>query len=780
MTPSSGPVGLPFTITGTGFGASGGSNTRVKIGGVAAPLSLWNDTTITGTIPGLAAGSYPVVVERQQGADVQASTVGAFAVTAPQVYALAPSSGPIGASFTLSGESFGPYAGSLSVVLVGGTTAPLSLWNDATIKGTIPGALSPGSYPLVAVRLTADGGRVESSSMTFQVAVPFAAQMAPSTGPVGIPFTLTGSGFGAYAGSNTRVRIGGVLAPLSLWNDTTITGTIPGLSTGTYTVCVEIQQGADVVVSTITAFGVVAPQPDSLTPTSGPIGAPFTITGAGFGPYAGSLTRVLIGGVAAPLSLWNDAKITGTVPGAVAAGTQTIVVERATSSGFVVDSDPGQFFVSQPEVSSLAPSSAPIGAPFTIHGTSFGSYAGSLTTVLIGGVAAPLSLWNDTTITGTVPGQLSAGAQSVVVRRTAGGVNADAAAGTLTVVVPVVSTITPNSGDAGSAFELDGAGFGPYAGSLTKVLVGGVAASLSLWNDTVIRGVIPDSLAVGTYTVVVVRSPAGGTVESEPVTFTVGSPIGGASLAAAAPASAQPSWYYEAALTVPAAEGGTVVAPSHASVQLPPAAVPEDVTVTIEHAASDTPDEQARVEEQQRTALGKAGEPVEYGPSGTQFSAPVTIELPYDPRAVPFGKESEVAVHYWDPIAKNWQPLPSELDPVHHRVRAKTSHFSLYQPLIPGVVWAQAASSTVDTVQVACNPLRPGCRPMGFQNLPAGARLRLYTLAGNLVKDFSADGAGTASWDGTNQDGQPVASGVYLLYAQGAGGKKKLKVAVQR
>ena len=69
---------------------------------------------------------------------------------------------------------------------------------------------------------------------------------------------------------------------------------------------------------------------------------------------------------------------------------------------------------------------------------------------------------------------------------------------------------------------------------------------------------------------------------------------------------------------------------------------------------------------------------------------------------------------------------------------------------------------------------------MRFQNLPAGARLRVYTFAGALVKDLSADGSGLASWDGTNQSGAPAASGVYFVFAQGAGTSKTIKVAVQR
>lgn len=91
-----------------------------------------------------------------------------------------------------------------------------------------------------------------------------------------------------------------------------------------------------------------------------------------------------------------------------------------------------------------------------------------------------------------------------------------------------------------------------------------------------------------------------------------------------------------------------------------------------------------------------------------------------------------------------------------------------------------APSSTVTGVQISCNPLRPDCQPFRFQNLPTGARLRIYSFAGALIKDLNADGLGQASWDGSNLRGQPASSGVYFVYAQGGGTTKTFKVAIER
>jgi hypothetical protein len=69
---------------------------------------------------------------------------------------------------------------------------------------------------------------------------------------------------------------------------------------------------------------------------------------------------------------------------------------------------------------------------------------------------------------------------------------------------------------------------------------------------------------------------------------------------------------------------------------------------------------------------------------------------------------------------------------------------------------------------------------MTFSLLPAEARLRIYTISGRLVKDMTADAAGLAGWDGTNESGRPAASGFYFLFIQGAGRSETIKLALQR
>jgi sugar lactone lactonase YvrE len=608
VSPSTGPIGIPFTITGSGFGTYNDGNTRVRFGTILSPLSVWNDTTISGNVPGLSTGTYPVFIEVQTGASIADTGAGLFTVFLPSVTALSPPSGPIGTPFTLSGAQFGPYNNAGTIVLIGGQSAPLSLWNDTAIMGTVPN-LGAGAQPVVVERTTPDGGLATSATFYFNVTVPTAAPIAPSTGPIGIPFTISGSGFGTYNNANTRVLIGGTTAPLNTWNNTTIMGTIPGLSTGTYAVSVVIQAGSGLTISTAGFFTVITPTLSSISPPSGPIGVSFTLTGSGFGPYNNSATVVLMGGTTAALSVWNDTTITGSVPGNLSPGSYPVIVVRTTPDGGMVQTSsatfavtafggatmtpstgpigipftisgtgfgtynnsntrirfgpllaplnvwnnttisgnvPGlstgtycvkieiqsgsnvdvstvaQFTVFLPSATALSPPSGPIGSPFTLTGSYFGTYNNAATTVLIGGTPAPLNTWNDTTIAGTIP-NVSSGTQSVlIVRTTPDGGMATGATFYFNVTIPAIASITPSSGPIGVNFTLTGTSFGSYNNNATVVLMGGTTAALSVWNDTAITGSVPGNLAPGGYPVIVVRTtPDGGYVQSASATFTV-------------------------------------------------------------------------------------------------------------------------------------------------------------------------------------------------------------------------------------------------------------------
>ncbi len=79
------------------------------------------------------------------------------------------------------------------------------------------------------------------------------------------------------------------------------------------------------------------------------------------------------------------------------------------------------------------------------------------------------------------------------------------------------------------------------------------------------------------------------------------------------------------------------------------------------------------------------------------------------------------------------------------------------------------------------NPFRPTTHgavtitiPLGLQS--TNTKIRIYTMTGEIVRDLKA----TTSWDGKNDAGNDVASGVYLILAKTDAGDQKARVAVIR
>jgi sugar lactone lactonase YvrE len=442
-------------------------------------------------------------------------------IPAPAVAAIAPSSGAIGVPFTITGGDFGAYAAGTTVVLIGGASAPLTLWSTGTIKGTVPGSLAAGEQAVAVLR----GTTTLANSAPFTVVAPAFGAVTPSSGAIGVPFTITGEHFGNYVAGYTRVLLGGATMPLTLWTDTQIKGTIPGtLPAGDYELLVERALNGGVVRTSTATFSLRNMEAYWLAPSSGPIGMPFTITGAGFGNYTLPYTSVLIGGTTAPLTLWTDTKIQGTVPGGLASGQHPVLVERRTSDGGLMQTSPMTFEVVNVDVASMTPVAGPIGLPFTIYGAGFGNYSAGYTKVLLGGTTCPLTLWTDTQIKGTIPGSLAAGEYPVVVERTLNGGQAQSVPLVFTVAAPEAYSLSPSSGPIGLPFVITGGNFGNYVANYTKVLIGGATAPLTLWTDTQIKGSIPGSLADGDHELVVERALNGGVVRTSTFTFTVGTP----------------------------------------------------------------------------------------------------------------------------------------------------------------------------------------------------------------------------------------------------------------
>jgi kumamolisin len=169
---------------------------------------------------------------------------------------------------------------------------------------------------------------------------------------------------------------------------------------------------------------------------------------------------------------------------------------------------------------------------------------------------------------------------------------------------------------------------------------------------------------------------------------------------------------------------------------------------------------------------------------GPQPSAPVLFSIAYNPAELPVGfPESSIQLMRYDPTAAQWTLVASQDDPSAHVLTAYTQHFSLFAPFF----LTPATSGDVTDVQIFPQPWELGApgsayfaSVLTFASLPAGASVKLFTLAGELVWQGSASGSGVATWDGSNRFGRSAASGTYLVVIESGGTKRLRRVVLIR
>ena len=181
------------------------------------------------------------------------------------------------------------------------------------------------------------------------------------------------------------------------------------------------------------------------------------------------------------------------------------------------------------------------------------------------------------------------------------------------------------------------------------------------------------------------------------------------------------------------------------------------------------------------TALG-AAVGVDISAGGAQPAKPVRLIITYDPLLLPPGSDARrLLVARYDDAAALWTLVPSAVDTSGHTLLATLDHFSSYAPFFgaagaadsDGVVFPQPWE-----VGDAGGPY--GAQALTFANYPAGTKVRLLSLTGELIWDGTAGAAGVLTWDGRNKSGRPVASGTYYAIIEGAGARKLRRVAVIR
>ncbi|MDO9513956.1 MAG: gliding motility-associated C-terminal domain-containing protein, partial [Elusimicrobiota bacterium] len=169
------------------------------------------------------------------------------------------------------------------------------------------------------------------------------------------------------------------------------------------------------------------------------------------------------------------------------------------------------------------------------------------------------------------------------------------------------------------------------------------------------------------------------------------------------------------------------------------------------------------------------------------FNKQIKLTLPYDDinnngiidDTNPPLAEGNLKICLLNESNSEWQELGSSIvDAEANHISADISHFSVYI-LMSSIGY----SSSLSNAYVWPNPFYPSKKPyITFSNITNFARIRIYTITGELVKEaVENSGVGYFQWDGKNNANKKTASGVYFyIISNNTGENKKGKIAVIR
>ncbi|MBK0403323.1 IPT/TIG domain-containing protein [Adhaeribacter sp. BT258] len=431
FTPSFATVGSLITIYGTGY-ASGGT---VTFGGNVNATYLYNygPNFITVAVPtGASTGLLSVTTLGGTATSATVFTV----VGAPTITAFSPDNGLPGTSVTITGTNLT----GTNQVNFNGTPATFSNVTSTSLTAVVPANATTGPiavYTPAGYYTTASNGA--AGVFTVLSLVPTISSFTPTGGPEGTLVTVSGTNFTGA----TSVTVGGVPAiSFSVQSATSLTLYIP---TGAITGPIVITNPSGTATSATNFTVVPAPVITSVSPNSEVVGASVVIYGSNFQ----NASYVGFNGTSAPGYVVNSSgtEITVTVP----AGATTGQIRVTTPGGTTYSSSNFTVLVPAPTITTFSPASGPINTAVTITGTNFTN----VSSVRFNGIAAGFTQNSATSITATVPIGTSTGPITVT---TPGG-TATSATDFIFIPAPVLSSLAPTSGGAGTVVTLSGGNF---------------------------------------------------------------------------------------------------------------------------------------------------------------------------------------------------------------------------------------------------------------------------------------------------------------------------------
>lgn len=241
------------------------------------------------------------------------------------VTGFSPTSGKPGTAVTISGTGFSETSAS-NTVKFNGVSATVISSTSTTISTTVPTSATSGKVSV------ATGGATASSSDDFIVISHTITSVAPTSGLVGAPITITGTDFSTTL-ANNMVKFNNTAATVTAATATTLSVNVPaGATTGKITVTINgitATSAEDFIViipPTLTSFAPASGLPALST---GYVGEEVTITGTNFSATPANNT-VKFNGTSATVTSSTATQIKANVPTGATTGKISVTVNAIT------------------------------------------------------------------------------------------------------------------------------------------------------------------------------------------------------------------------------------------------------------------------------------------------------------------------------------------------------------------------------------------------------------------------------------------------------------------
>eukprot|EP00004_Rigifila_ramosa_P003531 TRINITY_DN1376_c0_g1_i3.p1 TRINITY_DN1376_c0_g1~~TRINITY_DN1376_c0_g1_i3.p1 ORF type:complete len:3289 (+),score=642.11 TRINITY_DN1376_c0_g1_i3:45-9911(+) len=458
LTPGGGTTGTQIQIFGT-FTASASSLavTITNSAGTAINCPILSGSVVAGspfnslicTAPDRGAIGISTVKVSVSGSVLSSSLFFEYVAT-PGISAVSPpfARGSLALALTVSGLS-GAVTSDVSVS-IDGSDCPIVSLSSTSISCTLP-SLADGPH---SVSLCHFGVCTANGTVTYQP-YPVITSLAPTNG-LAQPITLTGTNFGAIPAAQT-VTVASLNCPITSSSPTTVICTAPALPTGT--IASVILSFYSLATQTPGQYIYTsAPTITAVNPAGGAPGSSFTITGGNLGTTIDSISVTLGTTPCTSVTASTGASLICFVPAALPLGLYNLTVSVNSVSST------SSFNVVNPSLSSISPVGGTLGATLTLVGafgylvsTSFISVTiGTSSCSIVSASAVVDSQGRLTQIACTVP-TLSAGTSQVVLSHYSTGSNS---LPFVYVVRPVITSLSPSSGIAGTVVTINGQNLG--------------------------------------------------------------------------------------------------------------------------------------------------------------------------------------------------------------------------------------------------------------------------------------------------------------------------------